>query len=77
MAEKLKIDQLFAFVATDEDGNEGLCGFRSANGWIPMVGADMAMVEHLRPIALATAKASGQPIKLCLFKTREEVEDIA
>ena len=74
----LKIEKMFAFVATDDEGNEGVCGFNVGGaGWMPMVGADMAMVEKLRPMALATAEKSGQRIKLVLFTNREEVEEIA
>jgi len=72
----LKIEQMFAFIATDEKGDEGVCGFKGGDGWIPMVGADMAMVDKLRPIARMTAISTKTPIKLCVFTKREEVEEI-
>jgi len=51
MKEKLKIEQMFAFVACNEEG-EGVMGFKGHDGWMPMVGADMKRVKSLLPLAL-------------------------
>ena len=73
---KLKIDEIFAFVAEDDDG-EGITGFLGPDGtWLPMVGADMARVDQLRPIAREIARKSGKRIHLLKFSTRSEVEII-
>jgi hypothetical protein len=73
----LKIERLFAFIAKDElTGDEGVCGFQSDMGWMPMVGADQAMIDKLRPMARSIAKASGKEIVICRFSIREEIETI-
>jgi hypothetical protein len=72
----LKIDEMYAFIAKDPDGGEGLAAFLTNEGWQPMVGADMARVHLLKPIAEKLAKNTGQPIKLVKFTTRTEIETI-
>ena len=42
--------------------------------WMPLVGADMARVESLRPIAEDIAKVTGKTVKLIVFETRKELE---
>ena len=71
----LKIDEMFAFVAIEDDG-EGLCAFKSGDHWLPMVGADMKRVEQLRPIAQDIARMTGQEIRLIKFTARHEIEAI-
>lgn len=73
---QLKIDEMYAFIALDPaDNTEGVTAFLSPTmGNMPMVGADMARVEQLRPIAQGLAKRSGVKIKLCRFSVREELE---
>ena len=73
----LKIDEMYAFIATEEDGQEGICAFQSQPGmWLPMVGADLARVASLRPIAEAIAKAKGVRIEVCKFTNQEHLEMI-
>jgi len=43
---------------------------------MPLVGADMARVDSLRPIAEAIVRQLGKPVKLLRFGTREELEVI-
>jgi hypothetical protein len=70
----LRIEKMFAFVAIDpEDDNEGVCSVQLGDTHYPMVGADMAMVDKLRPYAEGLAKA-GMTIRLVEFTTRTEVE---
>lgn len=72
-----RITELFAFVAVDHDGDEGVIGFRHPSGdWLPLVGADMERIESLKPFAMKTAAASGKPVKLLRFKVREEIETL-
>lgn len=71
----LRIDELFAFIASDTDG-EGLPAFRDGNVMLPMVCADKARVDSLREIARLIAKTSGNKITLCRFSVREEIEVI-
>ncbi|GAJ01744.1 unnamed protein product, partial [marine sediment metagenome] len=66
-----------AFVAEDlgpED--EGIVGMGTKAGWIPLVGADMARVESLKPIARNIATQTGKKIKLLHFTHREDLGDV-
>ena len=70
-----KIDAVYAFIATDEGGSEGIPAFVSDNNLtIPMIGADMDRVEHLRPIAEQMALGKGIIITLAKFGNREDLE---
>jgi dihydroorotase-like cyclic amidohydrolase len=41
-----------------------------------MIGANMARVESLKPIAKQIANMTGKKIKICKFSTREVLEII-
>lgn len=70
-----KIEQLFAWVMADKDENdEGIPAFETPSGWMPMVGADMARAESLRPMAIAVGRAKGKPVKLVRSTGFEVVE---
>ena len=70
-----RIEQMYAFVAEDSGpGDEGIIGMQTAYGWMPLVGADMARVESLKPIARDMAEQLGKPVKLLHFDNRKEVE---
>lgn len=71
-----KIDQMYAYIAQDPDGSEGITAFLAEDGWMPMVGADLKRAEALRPMAEILARESGRPIKLVRFEIRTELEDI-
>ena len=74
---ELKIEELYAFIATDENGQEGICAFQIESGlWMPMVGADLKRVDSLRPIAKAIHKATGRQIAVCKFTNRQHLEMI-
>lgn len=64
------ITELFAFVALDDfDGNEGVMAFHDGNSdtWIPMIGADMARVEDLIPLAEKIEKETGAKFEIRHF----------
>ena len=70
-----RIDCMYAFVAEDsEPEDEGIIGMQTDDGWLPLVGADMARVESLKPVAQAIAQATGKRVKLLHFAQRKEVE---
>jgi hypothetical protein len=73
---QLRIDAMFAFIMRDADGTEGVCAFMNPDTriWTPLVGADLARVESLRPLALELALAHGRPITLAYFSERRDVE---
>jgi hypothetical protein len=72
------IEEMYAFISYDKDDNdEGICAFNTGfNTWMPMVGADMARVESLKPVAQQIANMTGKKIKICKFSTREVLEII-
>lgn len=69
----LSIDKLYAFVAVDEEG-EGITAFGGPHGMMPMVAADEARVESLKPIAQLLANQSGKRIVLAEFSIRTDSE---
>lgn len=71
----LSIDQMFAFIAVDDDG-EGITGFKGPMGWMPMVGADMARIDSFREIAQELSNVSGKRIVIAKFDSRTDLEVI-
>ncbi len=77
MRGQLRIDQMYAFIVLDDDNTEGIPAFESRSGtMVPMVGADMAMIERLRPLALRMAREMKKKITLVRFTNREVLEEI-
>jgi len=72
-----KIEEMYAFVIEDTGpDDEGVVGMGTKMGWMPLVGADMARVESLKPLASVAARASGKKVKLLHFGCRRLVEVI-
>lgn len=66
----LKITELYAFIAKDKNGHEGIMGIRNSKGeWMPLIGADVEMVEKLKPIA----DKMGAQYELRYFVSRGDV----
>ena len=76
-----KIEELFVFVAEDEEG-EGVPAFVTANAglpgnvWMPLFAADSARVDSLRELARGMSERTGKRIRLLRFTVREELETI-
>lgn len=69
-----RIDTLFAFIAVDEFGDEGVVGATLPGlGFSMLAGADLARIESLRPLAEKIAKATSKEIKLIQLTTRAEL----
>ncbi len=69
-----KIDEMYAFVVEDSGpDDEGILGFMTNGGWMPMVGADMARVESLKPMARDMATSLGKRVKILKFTKREDI----
>lgn len=73
--EHLKIEKITAFVAIDEDGNEGVMGFRNGNQWIPMVCGDTERMQSLYPVAVQISQLSGKDFRIIQFSNREDITD--
>lgn len=72
----MKLDELWAFMSVDDDGNEGLCAFMGPdNVMIPMIAGDPERVDQLKPLAADMALKAGKKIRLARFSTKEIVEE--
>jgi Zn ribbon nucleic-acid-binding protein len=71
----LRITEIFAFVSVDENDQEGVIAINTILGPTPMIAADKARLEYLRPHAERVAKEMGIKVRLLRFSTREEVEE--
>ena len=76
-----KIEQMYAFIVEDTGPNdEGVIGIQSPPGsdgtklWLPLVGADMARMDSLRPTALGIGRQVGKAVKLVRFTNRKDLE---
>lgn len=75
MKKLLRIEEMYAFVATDpSDNTEGIMGFLGPDKiWMAMVGADMDRINSLKPFADMIAKKTGIKYKILRFSKREEI----
>lgn len=71
-----RINLMYAFIAIDEDGDEGVCAMYTPEGWVPMVGSDMERVDTLRKVAAGIARRSGKIVHLRRFSNMEIVNVI-
>lgn len=74
------ISELFAFI-TDEataiqPAGEGIVAIRQRGELTPLVGATMARVDQLRPLAKMVSEMRGVRITLVRFSVREDLETI-
>ena len=67
---------VYAWVATEADGGEGVCAMQIDDTWYPMIGTLRSTVELQRPQAEALARATGRPMQLVAFTTRTVIEDL-
>lgn len=75
---KKPISNLWAFLSVDENGNEGICGARVADGeWFALVTAEQEMLPMLKELAKIACYGSKKQVQLVKFGTRENVEIIS
>ena len=67
---------LYAFIAKDVTGQEGIVAMPTPNGPMPLIGADMERIKDLVPYAQMAARARQQPVTLALFSGRTGIETI-
>lgn len=68
-----QIQTLRAFIATGDDGDEGVVAVRLGDAWFPLIAADSERFESFRPQAEAIARESGVVVRVATFeKTGEE-----
>lgn len=68
------VDVIFAFLAHDDEGEGIVCVPAPGGIVMPLVGADLARIESLRPYAQMVANARQRPVRLVYFGERREVE---
>lgn len=75
----MKIEEIWAYVYVEANGDEGVPAFlwEERNTWLPMIGADRARVESLRPYAQNIANSTGQTLRLVRFSFGQVMEEIA
>jgi hypothetical protein len=71
-----KIDEMYAFVAVDEDGDEGIPAFSNGQWLLPLVGADMDRVKSLMQVAQEMANQSQRPLKILRFSQTEQIGEV-
>lgn len=72
-----RITELWAWTAIDPDNDEeGAVGFRTREGWMPLVMADKARMASMRHVAVEIARASGKTLRLIRFSVREDIETL-
>lgn len=70
-----KIESMYAFVATEDDGTEGVMGANVGGQWFPFVGADLSRVKSLYPIAKNVSKTIGKPFKILHFTSKKDITE--
>jgi hypothetical protein len=72
----LRIDKIWAAISVDEEGNEGLVGFYSAQtkGWMPLVAADEARLVNVKEMAQKIARKQQCLVRLIELSTRVEIQ---
>lgn len=78
-----RIEEMYAFIVEDSGpDDEGVIGIQTGPGddgqrlWLPLVGADMARVNSLRPIAQGIGHQIGKKVTLVHFSNRQDLEVI-
>lgn len=69
------IDAIYAWVATEPDGGEGVIAAALPGiGITPLIGADMDRIKSYRSIAEDARAGSGYPVRLVRYGAREDLE---
>lgn len=69
-----KIQQLYCFAVTDDDGNEGVPAVSKDGMMLPLMGADMERMDSMRPFMREFEKQSGKKVRLYKFTERMELD---
>ncbi|GAI38729.1 unnamed protein product [marine sediment metagenome] len=77
-----RIEEMYAFIVEDNGpDDEGVIGIQAISRehapiWLPLVGADMARVDSLRPLAEDIGRQIGKKVTLVHFSNRQDLEVI-
>jgi len=68
------INEVYVFIAKGKEG-EGVIGIRGDDEtWVPLVAADKARIDSLRPLAQKVCKCAGVSYVLARFHQRSDIE---
>lgn len=74
----MAVKELYALVATDPQGNEGVAVVQVEGGVpIPLVAETREVIEQYRPFAAKLAQTFGKPVIVSRFSVREDLESIS
>ena len=69
------VDEIFAFIAVDDDGDEGVMAAKMGDTMMPLIFADLTRLPTFAPVADNIAKAAGKDYKLKHFQLLGDVSD--
>jgi hypothetical protein len=70
----VKITELFAFICTDENGDEGIPAINLIGMVMPLIGADRKRIESLREAGQDSANKTGRQVRIAVFRGMEVIE---
>lgn len=73
---KLSIQTITAFVAVDDNGDEGVMGAMLGETFYPLVCADEERIASMFPLAEQIKQASGLAYRVVQFSGRIDVTDL-
>jgi hypothetical protein len=68
------IETLYAWIVTEPDGGEGVASAQLGEIHMALVGADMDRMKSLREFAEMIRRATGYPVRLVRFGSRDDLE---
>ncbi|MES2712013.1 MAG: hypothetical protein V4653_10555 [Pseudomonadota bacterium] len=71
-----RIERLYAWIATDADGEDGIPAFQGPEGMMPLVGSDKVRIESLRSVAEQLVALEGYPVRLVEFTSMVVLETL-
>lgn len=72
----IKVEAMYGFFSVDpRDGNEGLVAFKTPEGFMPLVGADLARVEAWKKYVEKICKDTNVSIRLYKFGNKELLQE--
>lgn len=70
-----RIDHVFAYLAADVQGDEGIVGISTGDGsWLPLVFGSRLAASKAAVVARAIASRTSETVRLARFSTREDME---
>lgn len=70
-----RLEEVWIVISVDADGNEGLCGMTTAQGWMPLVAAHPRMLPRFKQLAAEIAVAGGCITRLARYTTRDLIDE--